>query len=119
MTRFLLPLSHAAELIFKALENPPDGLVFVRKSPSATLGDIAKVFSDQIKVVGERPGEKLHELLVSEDEMIRTREEDNYFIIGRHPTGQKRWEYTSGNSSLLRGKELKEFIDRSVAEVQV
>lgn len=117
MTRFLLLFSHAIELVFKALEAPPEGLVFVRKSPAATVGDLARLFSDRIQVVGERPGEKLHESLISEEEMLRTRESGDYFMVMRSPAGRARVEYTSANTERLQGASLKALVEQGLREV--
>ena len=110
MTRFLLELKDAVDLIFQAMDNKPDGLIFVKKSPMATVKDIASVFSDKISIIGERPGEKLHEVLVSEDEMPRTTETEKYFIIGRKQVSKKRWEYSSSNTKRLEKEELKRLL---------
>ena len=90
MTRFLLVLDDAMALVHRALLGEDhNGTIYVRKSPATTVQDIARsalrVFSDgdegRIDVVGVRPGDKIHEVLVSEDEMRRAREEEGYFVI--------------------------------------
>jgi UDP-N-acetylglucosamine 4,6-dehydratase/5-epimerase len=73
MTRFLLPLKEAIHLIGFALKNGRQGNFFVSNAPSATIGDLAQalknVFSSdsEIKTIGMRHGEKMHETLASKD----------------------------------------------------
>lgn len=87
MTRFVLTIHDALGVIMKALESPMDGSVFVKKSPAATTGDVAKAMSDNIKIIGSFACEKKHELLVSSEEMSRTRDENEYYVIKRDRTG--------------------------------
>ena len=72
MTRFLITLDDALDLIDLAMEAPPDGSVYVRPSPAATVGQLARVIAGRhpTRVVGIRPGEKRHEHLVVPDEHV-------------------------------------------------
>jgi len=87
MTRYFMTLSDAINLVFKATDNCFGGEVFVTKMPACRIIDLAKVLSKDhnkeliYKVVGIRPGEKLHEELVSEYEAINTVEDENFRII--------------------------------------
>src|SRR2546426_534734 len=85
MTRFLLTLDQAVDTIFAALRNALPGETYVPKVPSARMLDIATILigsSDvNITYTGIRPGEKIHEILVSEEECHRTLERDGYFVI--------------------------------------
>jgi UDP-glucose 4-epimerase len=85
MTRFLLALDYAVDLIFAAVENAIPGETFIPRVPSARVYDIAKVLigkrKNKIKVIGIRPGEKIHEILVSEEESHRTIKRDDYYVI--------------------------------------
>jgi UDP-glucose 4-epimerase len=89
MTRFLITLSQAIELVFTAVAQSVGGEVFVRKAPSARVVDVAEVMISrlsrgkevEIHYVGIRPGEKIHEILVSEEESWRTMETDEGFVI--------------------------------------
>lgn len=88
MTRFLLTLRESVELVLKALEEGVGGEVFISKMPAHTIGDLAEVMlagvpktKQKTIIVGPRPGEKIHELLVSETESTRTVEMDEYYII--------------------------------------
>lgn len=89
MTRFLITLSQAIDLVFIAANQSVGGEIFVRKAPSARIVDLAEVMVERlangrevdITHIGIRPGEKIHEILVSEEESWRTLETDNEFVI--------------------------------------
>jgi len=85
MTRFLLTLDQAVDTIFAALRTALPGETFVPKVPSARMLDIATILigSGNVKIsyTGIRPGEKIHEILVSEEECHRTIERDGYYVI--------------------------------------
>ncbi len=85
MTRFLLSLNQAVDTIFAALQNGKHGDTFIPRVPSALITDIASVLigdrSIETTVTGIRPGEKLHEILISEEECHRTIECGNYYSI--------------------------------------
>lgn len=89
MTRFVIKLDEAIDLVFKALELSVGGEIFVKKLPGLKIIDLAETLLDEldelkslsIKDVGIRPGEKIHEVLVSDEESHRTMEDDDYFII--------------------------------------
>lgn len=87
MTRFLLPLKEAVDLVLHAFVAGENGCLYVRKAPAATIKILAeavcKIFSHKkgLKEVGIRNGEKIHETLVSKEEIIRAQDQGNYFKI--------------------------------------
>ena len=85
MTRFLLTLDQAVDTIFEAVRKAKRGETYVPRPPSSRIIDVAKAMigSKQIEIVetGARPGEKIHEILVSEEEMHRTIERGSYYVI--------------------------------------
>jgi len=87
MTRFLMSLDEAVDLVLYALENGDNGDLFVQKSPASSVGDLAqsliKLFSSksQINNIGIRHGEKLHETLLTSEEFSKSKEFDNYFKV--------------------------------------
>jgi FlaA1/EpsC-like NDP-sugar epimerase len=87
MTRFILTLDNAIDLVFKSVEYALGGEIFVLKIPAHTVRDLAEVMIEasgkKLKVIetGIRPGEKIHETLVSPTESIRTIEKENLYII--------------------------------------
>jgi len=85
MTRFLLSLDQAADTVFSALREARAGETYVPRAPSATVENIAKALIGsrgiQTKVVGIRPGEKMHEIMVSEEEANHCVRRGDYFAI--------------------------------------
>jgi UDP-N-acetylglucosamine 4,6-dehydratase len=83
MTRFWLTLSEGVDLVLKSLEIMMGGEIFVPKIPSFKVIDVAKVVAPdaKIKITGIRPGEKMHELMITEDDAWYTREYDSYYLI--------------------------------------
>ena len=87
MTRFWLTLEQGVRFVIKCTEQMYGGEVFVPKIPSTKIYDLAKVIAPQadIEVIGIRPGEKLHEVLINADEARATVELDDMFIV--QPSG--------------------------------
>lgn len=83
MTRFWITLDQGVDFVLKALDKMHGGEIFVPKIPTATILDIAKAIAPKgkIKVIGIRPGEKLHELLISSEDGRRTIEYPEHFVI--------------------------------------
>jgi UDP-N-acetylglucosamine 4,6-dehydratase len=89
MTRFWITLDQGVEFVLASLERMTGGEIFVPKIPSMKLTDLARVIGPdcEMEVVGKRPGEKVHELMVGEDDASNTVEHDRYFAI--LPTAKK------------------------------
>jgi UDP-glucose 4-epimerase len=85
MTRFLLSLDRAVDTVFEAITRGKPGQTFVPKVPAANIVDLAKaIMGDKdlpINFTGIRPGEKVHEIMVSEEECYRTIEQGDYYVI--------------------------------------
>jgi len=87
MTRFMLTLNHAVELVLFAYEHGNQGDIFVQKAPSTTIEIVAKALlelfnsNNEIKIIGPRHGEKLYEDLVSKEDMAIAEDMGNYFRI--------------------------------------
>jgi len=83
MTRFWITLDEAVKFVSASLEAMNGGEVFVPKIPSMKIIDLAQVIAPKakIKIVGIRPGEKLHEMLLQSDEARHSKEFNNYFVI--------------------------------------
>ncbi len=83
MTRFWISLEQGVRFVIRCLEQMHGGEVFVPKIPSMSLMDLARAISPEaeINVIGIRPGEKLHELLISEDEARSTVELEDMFVV--------------------------------------
>lgn len=85
MTRFLLALDQAADTVFAAVSTALPGETYVPKAPSARVVDIAEILINgrtiPIVYTGIRPGEKVHEVMVSEEECSRTVERNGFYVI--------------------------------------
>lgn len=85
MTRFLLSLDEAVETVFAAVRGGLPGETYVPQVPSALVTNIARLMIGErkieVKTIGIRPGEKVHEILVSDEETYRTVERGNYYAI--------------------------------------
>lgn len=85
MTRFLLSLNRAVDTVFAAIRNGFRGETFVPKVLAAKIVDVAKALMGEkdlpITFTGIRPGEKIHEIMVSEEECFRTVERGEYYVI--------------------------------------
>jgi len=124
MTRFLLSLDQAVDTIFAAVKSAKRGETYIPRVPSAKVTDIAKtLIGDRpIKTIitGIRPGEKVHEILVSEEEAHRTIKRGKYYVIypilPELPTGEEKksplgHEYSS-NDNIMSPETLLETLEK-------
>ena len=85
MTRFLLTLDQAVDTVFSAIRSGRPGDTYVPRAPSARVEDVADVLIGDRQIekvfIGIRPGEKIHEIMISEEECYRTTERDGYYVI--------------------------------------
>lgn len=87
MTRFMMPLTQAVELVEFAMQNAIQGDVFIRKAPACTIEDLAialkNVFkaNNPINTIGMRHGEKIYETLASAEEMLRAEDKGDYYRV--------------------------------------
>lgn len=83
MTRFWITLEQGVQFVLNNLERMHGGEIFVPKIPSMNIMDLAKAIAPDCKyeIVGIRPGEKLHESMIMEDDARHTREFDTYYVI--------------------------------------
>ena len=87
MTRFLMSLNDAVDLVLFAFENGNQGDLFVNKAPAATIGDLAKAIKDlakvqnEINIIGTRHGEKLYETLCTREEMVKAEDMGDFYRI--------------------------------------
>jgi len=128
MTRFLMSLDEAVELVIFAFQNAQAGDIMVQKAPACTIGDLAQAIKEifnahnEIKIIGTRHGEKLYETLLTKEEYLvaqdlgkyfrvpadnRDLNYDKYFVQGdeRLSVGQ---EYNSHNTERLNVEQIKE-----------
>jgi FlaA1/EpsC-like NDP-sugar epimerase len=85
MTRFILSLDTATDIITEAIRSAESGDIYIPDLPSVKVMDLVGVMIGErkieIKTIGVRPGEKIHEILISEEEIPRTIKRGNYYII--------------------------------------
>jgi len=83
MTRFMITLEQGVELIWRAFEDTVGGEIYVKKIPSIKITDIARAVSEtaEQKIIGVRPGEKLHEQMIGAEDSPYTFEYEDYFKI--------------------------------------
>lgn len=127
MTRFLMSLEEAVELVIFAFQNAQAGDIMVQKSPASTVGDLAQAIielfnaENEIKVIGTRHGEKLYETLLTKEENVvakdmgdfyrvpadkRDLNYDKYFVDGDQKLSSEE-EYNSHNTERLNIEQIK------------
>ena len=130
MTRFMMSLDDAIDLVLYAFNNCEQGDIFVQKSPAATINDLAlalrEIFQakNEIKVMGTRHGEKKHEVLLNREELFKSEDLGKYFRVpiderdlnykkyfesGDMPLSNEN-EYSSDNTHRLSKRELIELL---------
>ena len=111
MTRFMMTLDDAVNLVLFAFKNGNTGDIFVQKSPSTTIGELAsimkKIYNSKVKIknIGIRHSEKIHETLLTKEERIIAEELENYFRI---PCDNRDLNY---NKYFFEGTKLKNKYD--------
>jgi UDP-N-acetylglucosamine 4,6-dehydratase len=101
MTRFWITLDQGVELVLMALDKMVGGETFIPKIPSMKVRDLIKIIAPEctLEVTGIRPGEKLHEALVTVEEARRAREFDEHFVIlPEFSVGSAHQHYAHGQS---------------------
>ena len=128
MTRFVLTLSQAIDLVFYSLKNGKGGEIFVKKAPATKMVNLARAYAElktgkknyPLEYIGIRAGEKIDEVLVSEEEMRRVSEKKDHFVIKRESLIDKNFlkkstkltEYGSGTITSLNIEELKSLMKK-------
>ena len=131
MTRFMMSLDQAVDLVLFAFEHGNSGDIFVQKAPAATIELLAKTITNllgkpdhKIKVIGTRHGEKLYEALLTREEMVSAEDMGNYYRIPAdirdlnysnffdegEPVISQAHEYHSHNTKQLTQDELKNIL---------
>ena len=112
MTRFMMTLNDAVELVLYAFENGNSGDIFVQKSPASTIGDLAKalikIYESKVKIniIGTRHAEKLYETLLGKEEMLVAEDLGNYYRV---PSDNRDLNYnkyfTQGSGTITQTEE--------------
>ena len=103
MTRFMITLEQGVDLVWKAFEDMVGGEIYVKKIPSMKVTDIAQAISKKSSydVIGIRPGEKLHEQMIGEEDVLYTFEYDDYYKILPSING-----WSKDNERIKKGKKV-------------
>lgn len=124
MTRFLLPLERAVDTVFAAIEGANPGETYVPSVPAARIVDVANAMIGdrdiELVYTGIRPGEKVHEVMVSSEEGWHTYERDGYYVIKPllpelvkdEPGLKPRDKQYSSDDSLMTLKQTEELLER-------
>lgn len=124
MTRFWITLSQASKFVANSMRRMRGGEMFIPKLPSIKIVELAKAMAPKakIKIVGVRPGEKLHEELITEEESVRVKEYKDYYVIepewpfsSKWPKKswrpRKAWSYRSDNNrTWLTQQQLRKWL---------
>ncbi len=127
MTRYILTLPESIELVFTAAAQGNAGDLFVKKMPASTVVDLARVMGHDLggksdypmEFTGIRPGEKIHEVLVSEEELVRTRDIGDYYVIVPYWRSSEiakppmKSEYTSENTERLDHNGIRNVLQKA------
>ena len=128
MTRFMMSMDSAIDLVLYAFKHARQGDIFVKKAPSCTIGDLAHALRElfnaknEIKIIGTRHGEKLYETLLTREEMAKAEDCGNYFRISAdsrdlnynkyfiegEPEVSTKEDYNSHNTQILNVEQIKE-----------
>ena len=126
MTRFLLTLDDAIDLVIIAVENMKGGETFIKKAPAVRIYDLARVISEEAQapfnpvIIGMLPGEKIHEILITEEELPRATDLGSYYVVQPNwikcdgPTVER--EYSSDQNLVESDSEIKQLLAKSDAE---
>ena len=100
MTRFWMTIEEGVRFVIKSVELMHGGEIFVPRIPSMRITDLAQALAPEckLKVVGIRPGEKLHEVLLTEDESIRAKAFDDFFVVEPGYLVKDNMRWTKGKS---------------------
>jgi len=128
MTRFILTLSQAIDLVFYSIKYGMGCEIFVKKAPATKIVNLARAYAElktgkknyPLEYVGIRPGEKIDEILVSHEEMRHSEERKDHFIINKEKEFErgslkkltKIQEYSSGTVKHLDVEELKKLMKK-------
>jgi len=130
MTRFIMSLENAVNLVLYAFQKGKPGYIYVQKAPSCKIGDLAVAVKElfraknKIKIIGTRHGEKLFETLLNREEMANAQDFGNYYGISADSRGLNynkyfiegekqisgKEDYTSNNTKILSVDEIKKIL---------
>lgn len=125
MTRFVLTLDDSVHLVLHALSRGADGEIYVLDLPAFRIWDVAEIIAEagsvrgksvRVEEVGIRPGEKLHESLISTEEMRRAANEGTFWRISRYVSGDERF-IPSQEERSLRSDDVRQLKKSEIREI--
>lgn len=123
MTRFLMNLDEAVDLVLFAFENAQQGDLFVQKAPASTVGVLAEALRQMfrseapIEVIGTRHGEKAHETLMTREEMLKAEDMGDYFRVPADNRDLNYAKYTEDGDRGLSG--IEEYTSHNTTQLDV
>lgn len=109
MTRFIMTLDEAMDLVLFAFESGNNGSIYIQKSPSCYIGDLAQAVKElfnannKIKIIGSRHGEKMYEVLLTNEENYKSLDKENYYECPADNRDLNYGKYLDYGSSALSG----------------
>jgi len=125
MTRFMMTLDHAVELVLYAFNNGKSGDIFVQKSPASTIGELAKSLKDifksevEIKTIGIRHAEKMHETLLSKEEFMVAEDLGEYYRVAADNRDLNYDKYFSKGSEIVKLEEYNSYNTYRLSEIEL
>ena len=125
MTRFMMTLDHAVELVLYAFNNGQPGDIFVQKSPASTIGELAQSLKDifksevEIKNIGIRHAEKMHETLLSKEEFMVAEDLGEYYKVAADNRDLNYDKYFSKGNEIVELDEYNSYNSHRLSEIEL
>ena len=125
MTRFMMTLDHAVELVLYAFNNGKSGDIFVQKSPASTIGELAKslkdIFKSKVEIIniGIRHAEKMHETLLSKEEFMVAEDLGEYYKVAADNRDLNYDKYFSKGSEIVKLEEYNSYNTHRLSEIEL
>ena len=125
MTRFMMTLDHAVELVLYAFNNGQSGDIFVQKSPASTIGELAQSLKDiynsevEIKTIGIRHAEKMHETLLSKEEFMVAEDLGEYYKVAADNRDLNYDKYFSKGSEIVELEDYNSFNTHRLSQIEL
>jgi len=125
MTRFMMTLDHAVELVLYAFNNGQPGDIFVQKSPASTIGELAQSLKDifksevEIKNIGIRHAEKMHETLLSKEEFMVAEDLGEYYKVAADNRDLNYDKYFSKGNEIVELDEYNSYNTHRLSEIEL
>ena len=125
MTRFMMTLDHAVELVLFAFNNGQSGDIFVQKSPASTIGDLAiamkEIYNSNVTIenIGIRHAEKMHETLLSKEEFMSAEDLGEYYRVPADNRDLNYEKYFSEGSNKFELEEYNSYNTHRLSEIEL